>query len=105
MNRTLKLSIMLALAMGGSQALAQSLGAVQVHSTMDQPLSADIPLTGVTGNPGDIKVTLASVALFLFMMSMVTLSASEVKTFIKSWRLLSESGLRTSCGCCTMMRS
>jgi pilus assembly protein FimV len=60
MNRTLKLSIMLALAMGGSQALAQSLGAVQVHSTMDQPLSADIPLTGVTGNPGDIKVTLAS---------------------------------------------
>ncbi|UPG96135.1 FimV/HubP family polar landmark protein [Luteibacter aegosomatissinici] len=60
MNRTLKLSIMLALAMGGSQALAQSLGAVQVHSTMDQPLSADIPLTGVTGNPGDIKVALAS---------------------------------------------
>jgi FimV C-terminal domain/FimV N-terminal domain len=60
MNRTLKLSIMLALAMGGSQALAQSLGAVQVHSTMDQPLSAEIPLTGVTGNPGDIHVALAS---------------------------------------------
>ena len=60
MNRTLKLSIMLALAMGGSQVLAQSLGAVQVHSTMDQPLSADIPLTGVTGNPSDIHVTLAS---------------------------------------------
>jgi pilus assembly protein FimV len=60
MNRTLKLSIMLALAMGGSQVLAQNLGAVQVHSTMDQPLSAEIPLTGVTGNPGDIHVALAS---------------------------------------------
>ncbi|UPG91822.1 fimbrial protein FimV [Luteibacter aegosomaticola] len=60
MNRTLKLSIMLALAMGGSQALAQSLGAVQVHSTMDQPLSAEIPLTGVTGNPSDLHVALAS---------------------------------------------
>jgi pilus assembly protein FimV len=48
MNRTLKLSIMLALATGGGHALAQDLGPVQVRSTMDQPLVAEIPLTGVS---------------------------------------------------------
>lgn len=64
MNRTLKLSIMLALATWGSQALAQNLGPVQVRSTMDQPLAAEIPLTGVSGNLDNVHVTLASEEAF-----------------------------------------
>jgi pilus assembly protein FimV len=64
MNRTLKLSIMLALATWGSQALAQNLGPVQVRSTMDQPLVAEIPLTGVSGNLDNVHVALASEEAF-----------------------------------------
>ena len=64
MNRTLKLSIMLALATWGSQALAQNLGPVQMRSTMDQPLMADIPLTGVSGNLDNVHVALASEEAF-----------------------------------------
>ncbi|MDQ0008653.1 pilus assembly protein FimV [Luteibacter jiangsuensis] len=64
MNRTLKLSIMLALATWGSQALAQNLGPVQVRSTMDQPLAAEIPLTGVSGNLDNVHVALASEEAF-----------------------------------------
>lgn len=60
MNRTLKLSIMLALASWGGHALAQSLGSVQVRSTMDQPLVAEIPLNGVSGNLDNVHVALAS---------------------------------------------
>ena len=60
MNRTLKLSIMLALAGWGGHALAQSLGSVQVRSTMDQPLVAEIPLNGVSGNLDNVHVALAS---------------------------------------------
>ncbi|MBB3229006.1 pilus assembly protein FimV [Luteibacter sp. Sphag1AF] len=58
MNRSLKLSIMLALAVGTGQVLAQNLGQVQVKSTVDQPLLAEIPLSGVSGD--NIHVTLAS---------------------------------------------
>jgi pilus assembly protein FimV len=64
MNRTLKLSIMLALATGGGHALAQDLGAVQVRSTMDQPLVAEIPLTGVSAKADNIHVALASEEAF-----------------------------------------
>ena len=64
MNRTLKLSIMLALATWGSQALAQNLGPVQMRSTMDQPLMADIPLTGVSGHLDNVHVALASEEAF-----------------------------------------
>ncbi|HEY4291994.1 FimV/HubP family polar landmark protein [Luteibacter sp.] len=64
MNRTLKLSIMLALATWGSQALAQNLGAVQLRSTMDQPLVAEIPLNGVSGNLDNVHVALASEEAF-----------------------------------------
>ncbi|NID14166.1 FimV/HubP family polar landmark protein [Luteibacter yeojuensis] len=64
MNRTLKLSIMLALATWGSQALAQNLGPVQLRSTMDQPLVAEIPLTGVSGNLDNVHVALASEEAF-----------------------------------------
>ncbi|TCV94748.1 pilus assembly protein FimV [Luteibacter rhizovicinus] len=60
MNRSLKLSIMLALAVGTGHALAQNLGQVQVKSTMDQPLLADIPLTDVSTDASRIQVTLAS---------------------------------------------
>jgi len=64
MNRTLKLSIMLALATGGGHALAQDLGAVQVRSTMDQPLVAEIPLNGLSGKTDNVHVTLASEEAF-----------------------------------------
>jgi len=64
MNRTLKLSIMLALATGGGHALAQDLGPVQVRSTMDQPLVAEIPLNGVSGKTDNVHVTLASEEAF-----------------------------------------
>jgi pilus assembly protein FimV len=64
MNRTLKLSIMLALATGGGHALAQDLGSVQVRSTMDQPLVAEIPLNGVSGKTDNVHVTLASEEAF-----------------------------------------
>jgi pilus assembly protein FimV len=50
---------MLALTVGGSHAMAQSLGQIQVKSTMDQPLLAEIPLTDTTGN-GRIEAALAS---------------------------------------------
>ena len=64
MNRTLKLSIMLALATGGGHVLAQNLGPAQLRSTMEQPLVAEIPLTGVSGNTDDIHVALASEEAF-----------------------------------------
>ncbi|HVI55197.1 MAG TPA: FimV/HubP family polar landmark protein [Luteibacter sp.] len=64
MNRTLKLSIMLALATGGGHALAQDLGPVQVRSTMDQPLVAEIPLNGVSGKIDNVHVALASEEAF-----------------------------------------
>src|ERR1700754_1727001 len=64
MNRTLKLSIMLALATGGGHALAQDLGPVQVRSTMDQPLVAEIPLNGVSGKTDNVHVALASEEAF-----------------------------------------
>jgi pilus assembly protein FimV len=44
MNRSLKLSILMALALGGSQAMALDLGQIQVKSALGQPLLAEIPL-------------------------------------------------------------
>lgn len=64
MNRTLKLSIMLALATGGGVAFAQDLGSVQVRSTMDQPLVAEIPLNGLSGSADNVHVALASEEAF-----------------------------------------
>jgi pilus assembly protein FimV len=64
MNRTLKLSIMLALATGGGAAFAQDLGPVQVRSTMDQPLVAEIPLSGMSGSADNVHVALASEEAF-----------------------------------------
>ena len=48
MNRTLKLSMLLALALGSSQAAALELGQIQVKSALGQPLLAEIPLTPET---------------------------------------------------------
>ena len=44
MNRSLKLSMLLALALGSSQAAALELGQIQVKSALGQPLLAEIPL-------------------------------------------------------------
>jgi pilus assembly protein FimV len=44
MNRSLKLSMLIALALGGSQAMAMDLGQIQVKSALGQPLLAEIPL-------------------------------------------------------------
>lgn len=44
MNRSLKLSMLVALALGTSQAMALDLGQIQVKSALGQPLLAEIPL-------------------------------------------------------------
>jgi pilus assembly protein FimV len=44
MNRSLKLSMLLALALGSSQAAALELGQIQIKSALGQPLVADIPV-------------------------------------------------------------
>lgn len=48
MNRTLKLSMVMALALGSSQVLALDLGQVQIKSALGQPLLAEIPLHSAT---------------------------------------------------------
>jgi pilus assembly protein FimV len=45
MNRSLKLSMLLALGLGSAQAAALDLGQIQVRSALGQPLLAEIPLT------------------------------------------------------------
>lgn len=53
MNRSLKLSLLLALAVGGTQAMALDLGQIQVKSALGQPLLAEIPLT--PDNPAELR--------------------------------------------------
>jgi len=53
MNRSLKLSMLMALALGTSQAMALDLGQIQVKSTLGQPLLAEIPLH--PANPGELQ--------------------------------------------------
>ncbi|GGA52184.1 FimV/HubP family polar landmark protein [Dyella nitratireducens] len=48
MNRSLKLSILLALALGSSQAAAVELGQAHIKSALGQPLLVDIPVTHAT---------------------------------------------------------
>ena len=53
MNRSLKLSMLLALALGSSHAMALDLGQVQVKSTLGEPLLAEIPLH--PANPAELQ--------------------------------------------------
>ncbi|HEV2540474.1 MAG TPA: FimV/HubP family polar landmark protein [Frateuria sp.] len=53
MNRSLKLSMLLALALGSTQAAALDLGQVQVKSALGQPLLAEIPLT--SDSPAELR--------------------------------------------------
>ncbi|WP_250627933.1 FimV/HubP family polar landmark protein [Pinirhizobacter soli] len=65
MSRPLKLSVALALALASQYATAQSLGAVQVKSNLDQPLLAEIPLVSQTpGDTKNVQVGLASVEAY-----------------------------------------
>ena len=53
MNRSLKLSMLLALALGSSHAMALDLGQVQVKSSLGEPLLAEIPLH--PANPAELQ--------------------------------------------------
>lgn len=53
MNRSLKLSMLVALALGSTQVIALDLGQIQVKSTLGQPLLAEIPLNPV--NPDEMQ--------------------------------------------------
>ena len=48
MNRSLKLPLLVALALGSGQALAMDLGQIQVKSSLGQPLLAEIPVQQAT---------------------------------------------------------
>ncbi len=65
MNRTLKLPLLVALALGSTSAMALGLGQIRVKSALDQPLLADIPLTAdYPGEASHVRVALASAADF-----------------------------------------
>ncbi len=53
MNRSLKLSMLVALALGSSQVLALDMGQIQVKSALWQPLLAEIPINSAT--PAELK--------------------------------------------------
>lgn len=65
MNRTLKLPVLIALALGSAPAMALGLGHIQVKSSLDKPLLAEIPLTAdYPGETKHVTVKLASAADF-----------------------------------------
>ncbi|WP_333677267.1 FimV/HubP family polar landmark protein [Dyella sp.] len=60
MNRSLKLSILLALALGSTQAAAVELGQAHIKSALGQPLLVDIPVTH--GTPAELQSLSAELA-------------------------------------------
>lgn len=65
MNRSVKLSMLIALALGSTQALALGLGQIRVKSALDKPLVAEVPLqTDYPGEADQVQVQLASAADF-----------------------------------------
>ncbi|HUA81813.1 MAG TPA: FimV/HubP family polar landmark protein [Dyella sp.] len=60
MNRSLKLSILLALALGSSQVAAVELGQAHVKSALGQPLLVEIPVT--QGTPAELETLSAQLA-------------------------------------------
>ncbi|HET8941818.1 MAG TPA: FimV/HubP family polar landmark protein [Rudaea sp.] len=54
MNGSSKLSLAVALALLGGNAFALGLGSIQLHSKLDQPLNADIPVLSAT--PAEVNV-------------------------------------------------
>ncbi|HEY9131456.1 MAG TPA: FimV/HubP family polar landmark protein [Dyella sp.] len=60
MNRSLKLSVWLALALGSSQAAALELGQIQIKSALGQPLVAEIPIK--PDHPGELDRLTARLA-------------------------------------------
>jgi pilus assembly protein FimV len=60
MNRSLKLSMLLALALGSTQAMALELGQIQVKSALGQPLLAEIPIT--PDSPAELRNLTARLA-------------------------------------------
>lgn len=60
MNRSLKLSMLLALALGSTQAAAMELGQIQVKSALGQPLLAEIPVN--PASPAELQNLTAQLA-------------------------------------------
>ncbi|WP_329743005.1 FimV/HubP family polar landmark protein [Dyella sp. A6] len=53
MNRSLKLSMLIALALGSSQAMALNLGQIQIKSALGQPLRVEIPV--IPASPAELQ--------------------------------------------------
>lgn len=65
MNKMLRLPLALAFALGASNAFALGLGQVQVKSSLNQPLLAEIPvLENTPGEAADLQIKLASSEAF-----------------------------------------
>ncbi len=64
MNGSLKLTLAVALALGSTNALALGLGMIQVKSGLNEPLVAEIPVTGTPDETAGVSVALAAATDF-----------------------------------------
>ena len=64
MNGSLKLTLAVALALSSTNALALGLGMIQVKSGLNEPLVAEIPVTGGPDETAGVSVALAAAADF-----------------------------------------
>lgn len=64
MNGSLKLTLAVALALSSTNALALGLGMIQVRSGLNEPLVAEIPVTGGPDETASVSVALAAAADF-----------------------------------------